>query len=436
MHKDYKEYYEFLVDASDYEGEVTSVVEIRQMLAGKNVLGKPLTSIDDFLSAMPKGQRKYFTAAFKSGSAQHASGDKPRIVLFGPSGKLLLAFTSDPAVKGGDKLEIIELPSGESPRFFEISQTNDGKSSKLSLSEQNPTNCTTCHGNPPRPIFDNYPLWPVFFGANDDQIRKSSSEDKNFQAFLKASTSHPRYKHLQGMERVDFAKSKGDIIGENEFKNPDLYALPSFPNALLSLNLAKHSVCEMYHFINDRPTARKYVPLLIATTALRCEGEITEYIPEGDRETFQKQYAAFLKEITENAKSENAAQKKETSELSGVDISTLRNIEKDSSASASSSRAGTALLRFIIETKGNGDLSGWVPTRNRKTYSMITPSEGLPKDLARAFLAEFSKSNPEFAKAAYAEQCKQLKDLSLSQLSLSSNGNGTKTGSESKPGHR
>src|SRR6185295_7667372 len=69
------------------------------------------------------------------------------------------------------------------PRLRETARTNG---------ELNRSECATCHGKDPRPIFDGYGLWPGFYGSRADTLSLNPEERENYVEFLAAQRNAPR----------------------------------------------------------------------------------------------------------------------------------------------------------------------------------------------------------------------------------------------------
>ncbi len=164
------------------------------LLAHAPATGKPVDTIAELLPLLDRDLRSNFTFAFATRSAQHSVDPlHPRVVLFGSDARLILAFTGDPAGPDFDTLEVIHFR--DDTRAFELEQfvlpaavrrdptlaaaaRDNGRS--------NPRACLRCHGSDPRPIFDSYPVWPGFYGSQQDAFDHAPDELASYRSFLAA----------------------------------------------------------------------------------------------------------------------------------------------------------------------------------------------------------------------------------------------------------
>ena len=65
-------------------------------------------SIDELLPLLPEEYRKHYTLLYQSRSLQHADAAAPRVVVYGPTGEFIIAFSGNPNERGFDRLETTE----------------------------------------------------------------------------------------------------------------------------------------------------------------------------------------------------------------------------------------------------------------------------------------------------------------------------------------
>ena len=68
-----------------------------------------ITTVEGILAVLPESFRSSFTLMRKSKSAQEASSDNPRVIMFGSDARLILTFNGDKSQKGFNELEAIEF---------------------------------------------------------------------------------------------------------------------------------------------------------------------------------------------------------------------------------------------------------------------------------------------------------------------------------------
>jgi hypothetical protein len=181
-----------------------------------------ITTIEDFIEALsPLALQKYLLV-YDSRSSQMASPDYPRIILygagarkshpigpwnFGPSDEtatLTFGISGTPYDPKYNELEFFQFNhSSKAFEFYKLTFNSQGNKPPT-LSQKNPKECLTCHGQDPRPNFDNYPFWPGVFGSDDPISRTAkndigvwySEEETSFaQRYLK-NRDQGRYQHL------------------------------------------------------------------------------------------------------------------------------------------------------------------------------------------------------------------------------------------------
>lgn len=166
------------------ENKVTTLDELMQELPGE-ILANPLLSYDS-----------------RALNTHLISFKTPRIVLFNKDASLVLALTANPgseAIRDGlDKLEVISF-NRNTAKFEFRDIPFDGKEKPFArATEVNPPVCLACHGQNPRPLFEDYNAWPGFFGSfsQEGYAAKDTPEYDGLQLFLKNYAQLPRYKHL------------------------------------------------------------------------------------------------------------------------------------------------------------------------------------------------------------------------------------------------
>ena len=184
------------------------------------IFAENLRSIDAVLARMsldPKWSNhlRQYVLMHESRSLQDASFEYPRVILFGKSARLLIAFNGHPSQKGYDQLELIQFR--ESPARFEFYEIllpgtprladPDGLShiwmdgarwpdepheSAVRFSSANPSKCFACHRSPLRPNWDPYPSWKGSY--NDDNI--VTTHVAELDKFEKVRKTSSRYRYL------------------------------------------------------------------------------------------------------------------------------------------------------------------------------------------------------------------------------------------------
>lgn len=125
-----------------------------------------------FKEAAPEFFRN-FVLIYRSQSLQESSFQAPRVLLFDPSGELVVTFNGDPKHRGHRKLELMQFRTDKLAfEFREIDFTPAGPK----LSEANPKTCLQCHqsaaraGVDPRPNWEPYNVWPGAYGSDSGRL--------------------------------------------------------------------------------------------------------------------------------------------------------------------------------------------------------------------------------------------------------------------------
>lgn len=197
-------------------------------------------SLGSFLAVL-KADEKFsplfhnFTLAKSSLSLQSSSALKPRVLMFGDTAELILTFNSIDA-SAGYSLEIADYDRAQRRiGFFEILFKNEFpqklvraleqidslkevnptllrselmltpsdiefETQAIAVTKVNPNKCLQCHEVSPRHtqharyIWDDYPLWPRFYGERHDIL--SAEERTSFAQFKDLAAAHDRYSYL------------------------------------------------------------------------------------------------------------------------------------------------------------------------------------------------------------------------------------------------
>lgn len=162
--------------------------------------------LDRLIPLLPADMQKNFVLIYESHAlrANLVTPDTPRIVFFNRDGSLVFAITQNPGAAaiaaGQDGLEVISFD--RSSAQFEMRELIfDGKSvpgGTVGVS-RNRAVCLACHGQEPRPIFQDYNSWPGFYGSfSQDGLSKAGSREYvSLQKFLGGAKSSPRYQDLK-----------------------------------------------------------------------------------------------------------------------------------------------------------------------------------------------------------------------------------------------
>ena len=198
-----------------------------------------IDSIEDLLPALPESLRLHYALVFASRSLQGASFESPRVILFGPDARFVVAFGGDPNQRGYNVLETMEFNDRSGQfllREFEFQSHASGAAPVL-ISEPNPSRCQRCHGTPARPVWDSHPLWPGVYGERYN-ASLSIEEQVGIRQFLARQGADARYRHLLGTDRFANRETFRPSAQSRYSGTP-----PESPNAELS-RLLEPLVCK------------------------------------------------------------------------------------------------------------------------------------------------------------------------------------------------
>jgi hypothetical protein len=193
-----------LLSLSSLGSDDLTFESLRHLIENKN-----LTSVESVLAEMPTDYRSNYALLYQSRSAQGASPENPRVILFGRNSKLTCSFNGEHSQSRNDSFECFQFR--EATRTFDFRQiqfpTAENGLTQVKFSESNrgtdgKSSCTGCHGGAdPRPNWDHYPQWPGAFGSDGDELR---TEARPYAAFVANRALHPRYRWLlQGTNTSD-----------------------------------------------------------------------------------------------------------------------------------------------------------------------------------------------------------------------------------------
>ncbi len=159
-------------------------------------------TVDELLAALPEAQRRNYALVFDSRSLQGASFENPRVILYGPDARFVVTFNGEAAQRGFRAIETLEFDAVT--REFRLRELEfperPGGAAAVRVSEADPERCLRCHGDPPRPVWDSFPLWP---GAYGERYGASLSERERagLERLLAQQPAHPRYRYLLDVAR-------------------------------------------------------------------------------------------------------------------------------------------------------------------------------------------------------------------------------------------
>jgi hypothetical protein len=160
------------------------------------------------------------TAAYDSNSMQGATFTEPRVIVFGPTAKLVFTFNGNQDQRGGESIEVMRFDDQKKDfNFHQITFEKelkggpvidpdeiDFQNERVIISKSNPSACLDCHSHAkPGPVWDNFPAWRGIYGSNDDLLY--SSFNKGFHYL------HGKYGYLDGLK---YPRSQGRSLDLSE----------------------------------------------------------------------------------------------------------------------------------------------------------------------------------------------------------------------------
>lgn len=196
-----------------------SAIQVEQV--GDWAQKNPKGQIEDFLdwvNLTDPSQLEWFTLMRDSQSAQGASPDAPRAIVFGPESKFIFTFNGHPEQVGNDEVEMIFFRETPSPRWEMRKLSFHTAQGKVVFSEANPAFCLSCHQNPVRPIWNPYDSWPGAYGENDDAIPDFENDKYARTGFTSSSVEERK---LEFKQFSDFVKNKDQHNRYSKLKFPE-----------------------------------------------------------------------------------------------------------------------------------------------------------------------------------------------------------------------
>ena len=221
---------------------------LESLLQKSPVTGLPVDSINELLPLLPRELLSNFTFVYDSRSPfrPSISPEFPRVVLFTEDARLVLTFTADPDKPGLNVLESLSFDDGTArfePHVYPLPAAE-----RLGWQPaRDNSNCSSCHGADPRPIFDSYPVWPGFYGSVLDTFAKDRTgrnEAANYRFFLTHAARTEPYKYLifpSGSAVTPYLDPHNSKRDATELEPSDMRFLPNtrLGMALSELNSAR-----------------------------------------------------------------------------------------------------------------------------------------------------------------------------------------------------
>ena len=331
-------------------------------------------SVEELIAALPAAQRNRYALVFESRSLQGASPENPRVILFGPDARFIVTFNGSPAQRGFRVVETMEFD--DDSKEFRLRELlfpeRAGSPDKVVVSEVNPQRCTRCHGAPPQPVWDTFPLWPGAYGERY-RARLSARERAGLSAFLALQPTHPRY---------------GQLLDVKRFADPQTFrssALSQYagipeepPNAELSVYLGRLQAQSIARQLVRQPAFEPYRYALLGLADNAC-GRLADFYPAALWRTQRSGFERFARDsAASNARQAQLKAARAAFTGGAVDRTTNDN--------------ALVQLRFVAESALGISTRSWTLALERGTYDFTLPP--LPaQPLRETLLAEVATSD-------------------------------------------
>jgi hypothetical protein len=379
-----------------------SVIETRQV-----------NSVEELIPLLPVALRSRYVLVFASRSLQQSTYSAPRVILYGSNAHLVLTFNGDASQRGFNSVETLEFGQDGQFRLREIRFPAPGSNEAVFVSEPNPPTCQGCHGSPARPVWDSWPLWPGAYGQRYG-APLSPQEHAGLEGLLARQASHPRYRHLFGIQQLADPQT---FRGTRSMRYAG--ALREPPNAELGALLGGLAVESLVRQLSERADFGAFQYALLGLAEGDC-GAVADFLPSAARGAA----LAGLRRLTDASVLANrrAAALKEQ-RLRALNGATTAHQLRTESVNAAPPGAALVPLRLIAEAGLAMNTDTWTLALEKRTYD-FTPSPGTRPTLRDALLREMVGQDPTLAElGSYATSvdgdryCRYLQRRSQAALS-------------------
>ncbi|MGH8304597.1 MAG: hypothetical protein ACRETG_03195 [Steroidobacteraceae bacterium] len=341
-----------LLTAGPAYGDSLNFASLHSILERRN-----LGTVEELIGALPYEQRSRYALVFDSRSLQEASFENPRVILFGPDARFIVTFNGSPAQRGFRTVETMEFDAAT--REFHLHElqfpAQPAGTGVVVASEADPPRCARCHGTPPRPVWDTFPLWPGAYGERYG-ASLSRREREGLSLFLAQRALHPRYRYLLHASRfADPRTFRPTAV--------DQYSgiAPEPPNAELSGLLDRLQFEAIAWKLIRQPAFAAYQYALLGVADNACR-PLADFYPEGRWRSERTAFERFAR----NTNQVNALQAR----LKAARIA----VRSTASAAPLQAMLNTLLaLRFVAESALRISTQDWTLALETDTYDFTTP---------------------------------------------------------------
>ncbi|MCB9091633.1 MAG: ankyrin repeat domain-containing protein [Halobacteriovoraceae bacterium] len=252
-----------------------------------------ISSVEEVIKILPRELKSTYALNYFSRGLMKGNLLNPRVLSFTNDGSFYLTFNGDPELPGYQNIEILEY--NKRKQTFSLHALDFSKSGDEIFSQKNPQKCLSCHGKNPKPLWDNWTLWPGYY-FGDVAVNFKPLEVK-YHEFLEHQKTHPRYSQLLKTNAEPMYLDLGYFFAGDT----DPGVKPTKLDFLVSEKIAQKAAAE----VARDPRLNKLAPSLLA--GLSCEfSNINDYLPEeykveeNDFLDFEKKlYADFTQEFND-----------------------------------------------------------------------------------------------------------------------------------------
>jgi hypothetical protein len=240
---------------------------LQALLQNNPATGRPVDSVEELVPLLPKELRANFTFVYKSRSPFHdsISPDYPRVILFTNDARFVLTFTGDERKPGANLLESLSFDE-ESARFRLRAYLLPAAERSGWKPSPEAANCSRCHGADARPIFDAYPLWPGFYGSQQDTFPRDRLGDKEYRDYKRFLAGPAKSGVYRGL--IFPAGSAASPYLDPRHFDPNMVQVPAeplrfFPNTRFGMALTELNRQRIYRKLTEgKDFAANEKPLL------------------------------------------------------------------------------------------------------------------------------------------------------------------------------
>ena len=224
-----------------------------------------VSSLEEALRLLPSDLKTKFTLQYQGHGLQEASAEFPRVIMFGDDAKFIATFNGSESQGKYNSIEILQY-NDDSAKFelydlqFPLKRDQRGH---IIMPEKNPAACLSCHAQNPHPIWGRYNFWAGMFGAHDDKLTASESDD--FRKFMNARIDSPRYQVLTPLPGSEVSPLSSSQVETMSFR----------PNTNLGIFLARLNALKLAREFQESGSSPQ-LAMLLSPGMFNCMSSFTQ----------------------------------------------------------------------------------------------------------------------------------------------------------------